>query len=210
MKLNKILALWSGVISFSALLLSLYTNFCLKASYSTNVLIGLFSSGILICVTSIITYRMERNKVIYQLYTGCYTFIKCFEKNLKHNNIVDLYELKDNYDLIMSSYNSDVYYHVCALATLPKQTKLYRLVMEIWGNARHIYLFVQGDCSIIQSFLLANITEEELKSTTWKHNSSEGVAYMKELGLSLEALAYHMNYYNMRKNSKTEESNNAD
>lgn len=153
---------------------------------------------------------MERNKAIYKLYTGCYTFMKCFEKNFKHDNRVELYELKDNYDTIISSYNTDIYYYICVLAILPKRTKLHKLVMEIWENARHIYLFVQEDCSVIQSFLLGNIAEEELRATSWKHNCSESVAYMKELGKSLEALAYHMNYYNIRKNPKLEETNNAD
>lgn len=210
MKLNKLIAIYSGIISIAALFLSLYTNFCIEAQYTTNVLIGLFSSGILICITSIITYRMERNKAIYNLYKGCYSFMKCFEKNLKHNNRIDLYELKDNFDIVLTSYNNDIYYHYCELTIVPNNSKLYTLIFEIWENARHIYLFVQEDNSIIQSFLLGNISQEELQTTTWKHTGSESVAYMKELGKSLEALAYHMNYYNIRKNPKLEETNNAD
>ena len=211
MKLNKILAICSGIISFAALLLSLYTNFCIEAQYATSVLVGLFSSGILICVTSIITYRMERNKAIYNLYRGCYAFMKSFDKNLKHDNLIGLYELKENYDGIISSYNNDIYFHVCVLAIMPKQTKLYKLIMEIWENARHIYLFVQEDNSAVQSYLLGNTSQEELRSTTWKHTGSESVAYVKKLGESLEALAYYMNYYNLRKNAKSEgDADNAD
>jgi len=130
MKLNKTLAICSGIVSFVALLLSLYTNFCIEAQYATSVLVGLFSSGILICVTSIITYRMERNKATYNLYNGCYAFMKCFEKNLKHNNLIDLYELKDNFDIILSAYNKDIYYHYCELTIVPKNSKLYTLVHE--------------------------------------------------------------------------------
>ena len=211
MKINKILAICSGIISFEALLLSLYTNFCIEAQYATSVLVGLFSSGILICVTSIITYRMERNKAIYKLYRGCYAFMKSFDKNLKHNNLIDLYELKDNFDIILSTYNNDIYYHYCELTIVPKNSKLYTLIFEIWENARHIYLFVQEDNSAIQSYLLGNTSQEELQSTTWKHTGSESVAYVKKLGESLEALAYYMNYYNLRKNAKSEgDSDNAD
>ena len=65
--------------------------------------------------------------------------------------------------------------------------------------------------NLIQSYLLGNTSQEELRTTTWKHTGSESVAYVKKLGKSLEALAYYMNYYNLRKNAKSEEdADNAD
>lgn len=213
MKLNKRIAQWSGAIASIAFIISLFTNFCCDSEcsrYATNVLIGLFSSGILVCGTSIITYFHERKRALYLLYDGCFTFLKQFEKNLRHDNQINIYALLNNYNDIIISYKKDIYFHVCELAILSKRSNLRKLIMNIWESSRHVYLFVLDDREILHSFLQKEISEEKLKSIPIKHNSSESIAYIEKLGEDLETLAYHMNFYNMRKNAKTEEKHNAD
>ena len=210
MKVNKCIAIWSGIIAVIALILSLLTYFYFYCEYETNVLIGIFSSGILVCVTSIISYFHERNRILYLLYDGCFNFLKQFEKNIRRDNQIDVHVLASNYNDIIASYKKDIYYHVNELATLSKRSKIRKNIMNIWENSRKMYLLVLDDYEVIQSFALNEISHEELNSIPCKHNSPEGIAYIKKLGEELNELAYQMNYYNLKKEKSTEVNNNAD
>lgn len=66
MKLQKQVAIISATISGISLIFSFVLNiFDLKIlTYLSNIFIGLFSSGILICAVAIITYLSERNKML--------------------------------------------------------------------------------------------------------------------------------------------------
>ena len=212
MKLNKRMAQWSGAIASIAFIISLFTNFCCDSecsSYATNVLIGLFSSGILVCVTSVISYFHDRNKLLYLLYEGCSSFKNILQKNLRADNQIDIYTARENFSNMMDSYRKDIYYHVCELANLHKRSKLNKMVMDIWEQARHLYLFVVEDDEKITSFLIGEISKEDIQYYKFRYVGDEAVEYMKKLNTAQDALAYRMNYYNIRK-GKREEQNNAD
>ncbi len=210
MKLNKRMAQWSGAIASIAFIISLFTNFCCDSecsNYATNVLIGLFSSGILVCVTSVISYFHDRNKLLYLLYEGCSSFKKMLQKNLRADNRIDIYTAKENLSIMMDSYRKDIYYHVCELANMRKGSKLNKMVMDIWEQARHIYLLVVDDDEKIDSFLLGEISKEDIQSYKFCYVGDEAVEYMKKLNTAQDTLAYHMNYYNVRKNKEQENQN---
>ena len=87
MKLQKNVAIISGIVSVLSLIVSfIFTLFEQKLlDYLSNILIGLFSSGILICAVAIITYLSERNKMLYQLYCVCLDFSQVLPTMLLQN-----------------------------------------------------------------------------------------------------------------------------
>ena len=106
---------------------------------------GLFSSGVLVCAVSIISYFHERNKSVLALYNGCFNFMNELNQNLRHNNRIAIDTVKDNFSHMMRSYDVDIYYYVCELSKIRKQSKLYKVVMNIWESSRNIYLIIMDD-----------------------------------------------------------------
>ena len=209
MKLQKNVAICSGVVSLFALCLSYVFN-SRNDVYISGIFVGLFSSGILICVVSIITYYNEREKALYSLYCGCYDFMEALNSNLRPNKQVPVEDIRKSFENMMNVYDKSVYYYMCQLSIITKNTKLWQITMDIWESVRHIYLFVADDRSNLTKFYLGDITKEELENKGWKYTSEESIAYIKALQGALDKLAFHMNYYNIRKEKKGVVSSNAD
>ncbi len=207
MKLQKNVALCSGIISFVALFFS-YVFRC--DEYISGILVGLFSSGILICVVSIITFFNERDRVIYSLYIGCYDFMNALNANLRPDGMIAAEDIRRNFKNIIDVYNKSVYFHLCQLNILPKNTKLNKIIMEIWETARHIYLFVVEDNDKVMKYYLGDISEKEIRKNEWKYVGKESVAYIEQLQSALDKLRTYMNYYNCRKDKKETVSKHAD
>ncbi len=200
MKLQKNISIIAGSISVIALSISIIFNCCCDDEYVSNLFMGVFSSAILVCATSLVTYFYERNKTIYMLYEGCTTFKQTFTKVIRTGNRIDFNLLKDIFSIVIESYKKDIYYQVCALNdSMIKNTKLNKLVLNIWEQSRHLYLLVVDDNEKLHSYLLNNISLEELQKYEFHFVSSESVEYMKKLNDAQEELAYYMNYYNLRK-----------
>ena len=209
MKLQKNVAICSGVVSLVALYLSYVFN-SRNSVYISGIFVGLFSSGILICAVSIITYFNEREKALYSLYCGCYDFMNSLNSNLRPNKQVPAEDIRKSFESMMNVYDKNVYYYMCQLNILTKNSKLRQITMDIWEAVRHIYLFVADDRSKLTEFYLGDITKEELENRGWKYTSEESLAYIKALQDALDKLAFHMNYYNIRKEQKGTVSSNAD
>lgn len=207
MKLQKNISIIAGSISVIALSVSIIFNCCCDGEYISNLFMGVFSSAILVCATSIATYFYERNKTIYMLYEGCTTFKQTFTKVIRTGNRIDFNLLKDIFSIVIESYKKDIYYQVCALNdSMIKNTKLNKLVLNIWEQSRHLYLLVVDDNEKLHSYLLNNISLEELHRYEFHFVSSESVEYMKRLNDAQEELAYHMNYYNLRNRREQDET----
>ena len=56
--------------------------------------------------------------------------------------------------------------------------------------------------------MIGEISKEDIQSYNFRYVGDEAVEYMKKLNTAQDALAYRMNYYNIRK-EKREEKNNA-
>ena len=208
MKLQKRISIWSGAISLVSLILSA-VFYCYDFSYLCNVFVGLFSSGILICVTAIVTYFSERNKAVFSLYSGCYQFMKQLNSNLTPDSTIAIEDIKNNFSAMMDSYSVDIYYYVCELSGLWKGSKLHKIIMAIWEAARKIYLLVLDDNSQVMEFYLGDISKQDLLGYKFKYVNNESIGYVKDLQSALDDLRYHMNYYNSRK-KKQEEPAHAD
>lgn len=201
MRLQKTISVWAGIVAGISLGISI-SLYLLNFEYISNIFVGLFSSGILVCITSVVSYFHERNKVIFALYEGCLSFMETLNGGLRIDNRMGIYELRDNLSQIMASYKKDIYYYVCELMRVNKYSDLHQIVAELWEAARHIYLFVVDDNEQVMKCLLGDITPDEIKNYPWKYVSSKSVTYLKDLQKARDKLAYHMNYYNVRKGKK--------
>lgn len=208
MKLQKRISIWSGAISLVSLILSAVFYYY-DLSYPCNVFVGLFSSGILICVTAIVTYFSERNKTVLSLYNGCYRFMKQLNSNLRPDSRVALEDVKNNLSAMMDSYSVDIYYYVCELSGLWKKSKLHKIIMAIWEASRNIYMLISEDNDQVMKFYLGDISEQELSNYKFKYVSDKSIKYVTDLQKAVDDLRYHMNYYNCRKEQQ-EGSHHAD
>ena len=207
MKLQKRISWWSGIVALISLILAFILHW-LKQEFIANIFIGLFSSGILICISAILTYLDCRKSELRALYVGCSSFQKTLSRNLRDNNRIDIYTLKDNLEIIMESYKTQIYCHVCELMAIRKHTQLHNTVSDFFEAIRHIYLFVCEDREVIVNFLLQRISREELDSYNYKHVSEEAVVYLQQLNEATEKLAVYLNYSST--DEKKEDSIHAD
>ena len=68
MRTNKPAIIWSTIISVVALICSLVLQY-FGLEYASNLLAGIFASGVLTIMISIINYRTERRKTLEQFYS---------------------------------------------------------------------------------------------------------------------------------------------
>lgn len=209
MRLQRKTLFWSGLVSFIALAIS-YVAYLKEYEYISDICVGLFSSGILICITSVVSYFYERNAAVLSLYRGCFKFMESLTNSLRLDKMINLYELREDLDEIIHVYNENVYYYVCELKHINQHSNIRRIIDDIWENIRHIYLFVSDDREILLKCLLGDLDATTLKKYPWKHVGDESVAYLEKLQKALDKLAYQMNYFNKRKGKNMEVPIDAD
>lgn len=141
MKLQKNVAIISGIVSVLSLIVSfIFTLFEQKLlDYLSNIFIGLFSSGILICAVAIITYLSERNKMLYQLYCVCLDFSQVlpFGKRIESQN--DFLALRPEVVQAMSIYNKEMQFMLDDLSVLSKKSEISQTIHQIQLTSLEIY-----------------------------------------------------------------------
>lgn len=68
MRTNKPAIIWSTIVTIAALICSLYLHY-FSFEYWSNLFAGIFASGVLTIMISIINYRTERRKTLEQFYS---------------------------------------------------------------------------------------------------------------------------------------------
>lgn len=193
MKLQKRISWWSGIVAMISLILAFILHW-FKQEFIANIFIGLFSSGILICISAILTYFDYRKYELRALFIGCSSFQNTLTKNLRDDNQIDIIVLKENLEAIIESYKTQIYCHVQELFAIRKNSKLYNIVSDFFEAVRHIYLFAREDRAMIVNFLLHNIDREALNSYKYKHVGDEAVEYLQKLNVATEKLADYLKY----------------
>ena len=201
MNLQRKIAVLFGILSFFSLALAIILDF-FSFQFASNLSLGLFSSGFLICGTAIVTYFHERNRAVLSLYNGCHDFMETLNKNLRLDNKIGIYDLKNNLEEMQKVYKKEVYFYICQLLSMNKHFKLTKIIKEVWESVRRIYLFVVDDNDMVCQFLLGDISEDEMRNYTFKYIGNDSINQIKSLQEALEKLAYHMNFYNIRKEGK--------
>ena len=125
--------------------------------------------------------------------------------NLRLDNMIDIYELREDLDMIIHVYNEDVYYYICELKQINRHSSIRKITDDIWENIRHVYLFAADDRKTVMKCLLGDLDVTEIKNYPWKHVGDEAAAYLEKLQKALDKLAYQMNYFNRRKEKSSQE-----
>lgn len=205
MNLQKRISICSGFISLISLsLAAIFYHY--ELNFLCSVFVGLFSSGILICITSIITYFSERNKAVLSLYNGCYRFMKQLNSNLAPGYRVPIEIAKNNLSAMMDSYSVDIYCYVCELSGLCKASELHKIITRIWDAARKIYLKILEDHDKFMEFYLGDISKSDLQNYKLKYTDDESIKCAVALRIAMDDLMYHMNYYNSKKEQQEEQA----
>lgn len=193
MKLQKMVAIWSGFIA----VLSFILSYCFNASsqFISGIFVGLFSSGILICITSIVTYFSEREKELTDLYEGSFEFVNSMLKNTRKGNSIEVHQFKDNLDYMMHTYDEKIFFRVDRLEILNHKSDAYRIVAKIWWAAASLYGAISEDREIASKFILGDISDDEIKSIQWKSYGDESIKKAKELLEAREELGNYLHYH---------------
>ena len=141
MKLQKNVAIISGIVSVLSLIVSfIFTLFEQKLlDYLSNIFIGLFSSGILICAVAIITYLSERNKILYQLYCVCLDFSQVLPFGERIISQSDFLALRPDVVQAISIYNKEMQFMLDDLSALRKKSKISQTINQIQMTSLEIY-----------------------------------------------------------------------
>lgn len=211
MKLQKMVAIWSGFIA----VLSLVLSYCFNASsqFVSGIFVGLFSSGILICITSIVTFFSEREKELIELYEGSFEFMKSMLKNIRIDNKIDIHQLNDNFDYIIDIYHNKVFFHVNQLEILNHKSDAYLISAKIWWASASLYNMICEDRDKVSEFILGDISIDEMQAYKWKSYGKEAVEKVNELRTARAELANYLHYNSKMedgKKSRRKATNHAD
>lgn len=193
MKLQKMVAISSGIIAVLSLVLA-YCLDRLSSQFFSGIFVGLFSSGILICITSIVTFFSEREKELTDLYEGSFEFVKSMLKNVRKGNQVELHQFKENLELMIHTYDEKIFFHVDRLEILNHRSDAYRITAKIWWAAASLYGEINEDREVASKFILGDISDDEIKSYQWKSYGDESIKKVKELLSVREELGNYLKY----------------
>lgn len=170
MKLQKQVAIISATVSGISLIFSFVLNiFDLKIlTYLSNIFIGLFSSGILICVVAIITYLSERNKMLYQLYCACLDFSQVLPFGKLITTQDDFLALRPDVVQAISIYNKNIQFLLDELSALRKKSEIKKTIDTIRMTLLEIYnavLEVNDNISLVMCHeaKFTDISKKKLK-----------------------------------------------
>lgn len=161
MKEQKRIASWTGIICILALVVAAVTNYK-NSAFISNIFIGIFSSSLLACLISMISYFVERKKAIALLYNGCLDFNESLNLNLSREGIIDIKEAKANLMVMKSVYQKDVFPHASQLISILNKSNLKETVSGIDKYSRDLYKAISDDIYAIDRFYLGHLTQEEI------------------------------------------------
>lgn len=173
MKLQKNVAIISGIVSVLSLAISFIFTMIGKEvlDYLSNIFIGLFSSGVLMCAVAIITYFSERNKMLYHLYCVCLDFSQVFPFGKYVTSQDDFLALRPEAVQAISIYNKEMQFSLDELSALRRKSGIACIISAIKTSSLEIYnaiLELNDEISSImcnkQTF--SNVTNKKLKICT--------------------------------------------
>ena len=130
MTLQRKIAEVSGALSIFSLVLS-WIGYRCECNFFSNVFMGLFSSGILICGVAAVTFFSECRTRLYRLYCECIDFSQMAPFGYRASSEQDLPIIHDKISQALSLYNKGIQENLIELQSLPKFTKAHKIVAEI-------------------------------------------------------------------------------
>lgn len=208
MKLQKNVAIISGIVSVLSLIASfIFTQFDQELlDYLSNIFIGLFSSGILICAVAIITYLSERNKMLYQLYCVCLDFSQVLPFGKRIISQSDFLALRPDVVQAISIYNKEMQFMLDDLSALRKKSKISQTINQIQMTSLEIYNAILEMNDEISSVVCNQQKFTDVTKKKLKISSNEVMEASDQYAKSVTSL---VTFIKQRKIHKWEEPKNA-
>lgn len=208
MKLQKQVTIISAVVSGLSLIVSFtFSLFDLKVlTYLSNIFIGLFSSGILICAVAIITYLSERNKMLYQFYCACLDFSQVLPFGKVITSQDDFLALRSDVAQAISIYNRDIQFILDDLSALRKKSDISKTIDIIQMTLLEIYNAILEMNDSISSVMCNQAKFTDICEKKLKISSHEVMEASDKYAKSMTDL---VTYIKHKKIHKWEEPKNA-
>ena len=208
MKLQKNVAIISGIVSVLSLIASfIFTQFDQELlDYLSNIFIGLFSSGILICAVAIITYLSERNKMLYQLYCVCLDFSQVLPFGKRIISQSDFLALRPDVVQAISIYNKEMQFMLDDLSALRKKSKISQTINQIQMTSLEIYNAILEMNDEISSVVCNQQKFTDVTKKKLKISSNEVMEASDQYAKSVTSL---VTFIKQKKIHKWEEPKNA-
>lgn len=162
MKLQKRLAIWSGIISSLAIGSSVVLNL-VGCAFASNICVGVFSSGILVCVVAIVTFYAERDRELKRLSEKTFELMMAEVENARREEGTNIYELRRNIEAILRLCTVDIRNCVVALSETRHNSKLYKAVADLWEQTSAIGAAYSKDYYMIVKYIGGMVSEAEFE-----------------------------------------------
>ena len=187
MKLQKKIAIWSGIISVFAFGVSaLFT--LLGHSFLSNICVGVFSSGFLVCVVSIVTYFSERDRELKRLSEKTFELMMSEVENSRNEGQIDIYEFRRSVESILRLCLVDIRNCVLSLSEMRHNSELYKTVEEIWEHARNLGAAYTNDYRMILQYIGKTVSKNDIVRYKFEAMSENAEENREKLRRALDRL----------------------
>ena len=192
----------SAIISILILILSCILTPCFHEGLMQNIFIGVISSALLLLVTSIISYKIEKRKLLYTIYKNIYTFIDLYGvENLLSKNSVNALDYRKELQNTMRWFIENIYMNITEVDFFIKKGKTPGIVFNIRKTLKVFYDSINADINILDQFGLGNISEDTIKKHNFFASKKESLSELQKLSENLDKLREKMKFYSKSENN---------
>lgn len=197
-KLQKGISIVSGVFSILSIILSWLLN-KYGCVFASNVFIGLFSSGILVCGVAVIAFLSEYKNRLYQLYCDCMDFSQTAPFGYSISSDKELSTIKSKINQAFSLYNKGIQIHINELSSVPKYTKIYKIISSIDHSTRILENAMIEFNEKLTICVLQECEFEEFLNNEMKINNIETTKAAEEFANAINDLVKYLKHRNIHK-----------
>jgi hypothetical protein len=130
-----------------------------------NIFIGVISSTLLLLVTSTISYKIEKRRILYIIYKNIYTFIDLYGvENLTLKNFINALDYRKELRNTMRWFVENIYMNITEVDFFFKKGKTAKIVSHLQETLKVFYDSINTDINMLDQFVLGNISEDIIKS----------------------------------------------
>lgn len=187
---------WSAIISLLILILCCILTPYFQDGIMQNIFIGVISSTLLLLVTSTISYKIEKRRILYIIYKNIYTFIDLYGvENLTLKNFINALDYRKELRNTMRWFVENIYMNITEVDFFFKKGKTAKIVSHLQETLKVFYDSINTDINMLDQFVLGNISEDIIKSHKFFATKKESLNELQKLSDNLDKLREKMNFY---------------
>ena len=187
---------WSAIISLLILILCCILTPYFQDGIMQNIFIGVISSTLLLLVTSTISYKIEKRRILYIIYKNIYTFIDLYGvENLTLKNFINALDYRKELRNTMRWFVENIYKNITEVDFFFKKGKTAKIVSHLQETLKVFYDSINTDINMLDQFVLGNISEDIIKSHKFFATKKESLNELQKLSDNLDKLREKMNFY---------------